>query len=108
VVIPKSIAVLPFENLSEDPNNAYFADGIQEEILTRLASISDLKVISRTSTQRYHTKPGNLAEIAKQLGVANILEGSVQKAADQVRVNVQLITAQTDPDLGAHLRPEVD
>jgi hypothetical protein len=74
----KSIAVLPFENLSEDKANAYFADGIQEEILTRLAKIADLKVISRTSTQRYQSKPGNLAEIAKQLGVANILEGSVQ------------------------------
>src|SRR5213594_1187151 len=92
----KSIAVLPFENLSEDKSNAYFADGIQEEILTRLAKIADLKVISRTSTQRYQSKPGNLAEIAKQLGVANILEGSVQKAADQVRVNVQLVNAQTD------------
>ena len=86
VLIPKSVAVLPFENLSDDPNNAYFADGIQEEILTRLANIADLKVISRTSTQRYQSKPDNLAEIAKQLGVANILEGSVQKAADQVRV----------------------
>jgi TolB-like protein len=76
----KSIAVLPFENLSEEKANAYFADGIQEEILTRLAKIADLKVISRTSTQRYQSKPGNLPEIAKQLGVANILEGSVQKA----------------------------
>jgi hypothetical protein len=76
----KSIAVLPFENLSEDKANAYFAEGIQEEILTRLAKIADLKVISRTSTQRYESKPGNLAEIAKQLGVANILEASVQKA----------------------------
>jgi TolB-like protein/Tfp pilus assembly protein PilF len=97
----KSIAVLPIENLSDDPNNAYFADGIQEEILTRLASIADLKVISRTSTQRYHSKPGNLAEIAKQLGVANIVEGSVQKAVDQVRVSVRLINAQTDSDLWA-------
>ena len=97
----KSIAVLPFENLSRDPDNAYFADGIQEEILTRLAGIADLKVISRTSTQRYQSKPGNLAEIAKQLGVANILEGSVQKAGDQVRVNVQLINAQTDSHLWA-------
>jgi serine/threonine protein kinase/Tfp pilus assembly protein PilF len=97
----KSIAVLPFENLSPEPDNAYFADGIQEEILTRLAGIADLKVISRTSTQRYHSKPVNLAEIAKQLGVANILEGSVQKAADQVRVNVQLINAQTDSHLWA-------
>ena len=97
----KSIAVLPFENLSRDPDNAYFADGIQQEILTRLAKIADLKVISRTSTQRYQSKPGNLSEIAKQLGVANILEGSVQKAADQVRVNVQLINAQTDSNLWA-------
>jgi TolB-like protein/Tfp pilus assembly protein PilF len=99
--LAKSIAVLPFENLSEDKANAYFADGIQEEILTRLAKIADLKVISRTSTQRYPSKPGNLAEIAKQLGVANILEGSVQKAADQVRVNVQLVNAQTDSHLWA-------
>jgi TolB-like protein/Tfp pilus assembly protein PilF len=97
----KSIAVLPFENLSRDPDNAYFADGIQEEILTRLAKIADLKVISRTSTQRYQSKPGNLSEIAKQLGVANILEGSVQRAADQVRVNVQLVNAQTDSHLWA-------
>ena len=97
----KSIAVLPLENLSRDPDNAYFADGIQEEILTRLAGIADLKVISRTSTQLYQSKPRNLREIAKQLGVANILEGSVQKAADQVRVNVQLINAQTDSHLWA-------
>src|SRR5213080_3710642 len=97
----KGIAVLPFENLSLDPDNAYFAEGIQEEILTRLASVGDLKVISRTSTQRYQSKPRNLAEIAKQLGVANIVEGSVQKAADQVRVNVQLINAQTDSHLWA-------
>ena len=97
----KSIAVLPFENRSEDKANAYFAEGMQDEILTRLASIADLKVISRTSTQRYQGKPKNLAEIAKQLGVANILEGSVQKAADQVRVNVQLINAQTDSHLWA-------
>jgi TolB-like protein/cytochrome c-type biogenesis protein CcmH/NrfG/predicted Ser/Thr protein kinase len=101
VLIPKSVAVLPFENLSDDPNNAYFADGIQEEILTRLANISDLKVISRTSTKRYQSKPANLAETAKQLGVANIVEGSVQKAANQVRVNVQLINAQTDSHLWA-------
>ena len=101
VLIPKSVAVLPFENLSDDQNNAYFADGIQEEILTRLAKISDLKVISHTSTQRYQGKPRNLSEIAKQLGVANIVEGSVQKAADQVRVNVQLINAQTDSHLWA-------
>src|SRR5438132_3053091 len=97
----KSIAVLPFENLSGDPDNAYFADGIQEEILTRLAKIADLKVISRTSTQRYQSKPRNLSQIAKQLGVANILEGSVQEAADQVRVNVQLINALTDSHLWA-------
>src|SRR5881275_1890664 len=88
----KSIAVLPFENLSEDKANAYFADGIQDEILTRLAKIAALKVISHTSTQQYPSRPGNLREIAHQLGVANILEGSVQKAGDQVRVNVQLIT----------------
>jgi serine/threonine protein kinase/Tfp pilus assembly protein PilF len=97
----KSIAVLPFANLSADADNAYFADGIQEEIMTRLVKIADLKVISRTSTQRYQSKPGNLSEIAKQLGVANILEGSVQKAADQVRVNVQLVNAQTDSHLWA-------
>ena len=82
VVPAKSIAVLPFQNLSGDPENAYFGNAIQEEILTRLAGIADLKVISRTSTQQYQSKPGNLREIAKQLGVANILEGSVQKAAD--------------------------
>jgi TolB-like protein/cytochrome c-type biogenesis protein CcmH/NrfG len=97
----KSIAVLPFENLSEDKANAYFADGIQEEILTRLAKIADLKVISRTSTQQYESKPGNLSEIAKQLGVANILEGSVQKAGDSVRVNVKLIQAASDSHLWA-------
>ena len=97
----KSIAVLPFENLSPDPDNAYFADGIQDEILTRLAKIADLRVISRTSTSRYQGKPANLREIAKQLRVANILEGSVQKVADQVRVNVQLVNAQTDSHLWA-------
>jgi TolB-like protein/class 3 adenylate cyclase len=97
----KSIAVLPFDNLSRDPNNAYFAEGIQEEILTRLAKIADLKVISRTSTQQFQSKPANLSEIAKQLGVANILEGSVQKAADQVRVNVQLIQVASDSHLWA-------
>ena len=97
----KSIAVLPLENLSRDPDNAYFADGIQEEILTRLAGIADLKVISRSSTQQYQSKPRNLREIAKQLGVANILEGSVQKAANQMRVNVQLVNAQTDSHLWA-------
>jgi serine/threonine protein kinase/Tfp pilus assembly protein PilF len=99
--LPKSIAVLPFENLSRDPDNAYFAQGIQQEILTRLTNIADLRVISRTSTQQYQSKPGNLSEIAKQLGVANILEGSVQKVADEVRVNVQLINAQTDSHLWA-------
>jgi serine/threonine protein kinase/Tfp pilus assembly protein PilF len=97
----KSVAVLPFQNLSPDADNAYFASGIQDEILTRLAKIADLKVISRTSTQHYQSKPRNLREIAKQLGVANILEGSVQKVADQVRVNVQLVNAQTDSHLWA-------
>src|SRR5436309_13980085 len=92
----KSIAVLPFENLSEEKGNAYFADGIQEEILARLSKIADLKVISRTSTQQYQSKPGNLSEIARQLGVANMLEGSAQRSADQVRVNGQLIKAATD------------
>ncbi len=97
----KSIAVLPFENLSEDKANAYFADGIQDEILTRLSKIADLKVISRTSTQQYQSKPGNLSEIARQLGVAHIVEGSVQKSADAVRVNVQLIKAANDSHLWA-------
>ena len=97
----KSIAVLPFENLSQDPDNAYFADGIQEEILTRLSRIADLKVISRTSAQRYKSAPSDLPQIARQLGVAHILEGTVQKAADQVRVNVQLINAQNDSHLWA-------
>src|SRR2546430_14852780 len=99
--VTNGVAVLPFENLSPDPENAYFAEGIHEEILTRLAKIAGLKVISRTSTQQYQSKPRNLTEIAKQLGVANILEGSVQKAADQVRDNVQLINAQTDSHLWA-------
>ncbi len=97
----KSIAVLPFENLSRDPDNAYFTEGVQDEILTRLAKIADLKVISRTSTQRFKSSPDNLPQIAKQLGVVNILEGSVQKAADQVRVNVQLINAASDAHLWA-------
>jgi len=101
VLIPKSIAVLPFENLSNDSDNTYFADGIQEEILTRLAKIADLKVISRSSTLDYPIKSRNLAQIAKQLGVANILEGSVRRAADRVRVNVQLINAQTNSHLWA-------
>src|SRR5438094_670854 len=95
----KSIAVLPFDNLSSDKENAYFADGIQDEILTRLAKIADLKVISRTSTQQYQSKPGNLSEIARQLGVAHILEGSVQKAGNAVHINVQLIKAATDAHL---------
>jgi len=95
----KSIAVLPFENLSRDPDNAYFAEGMQDEILARLSKIADLKVISRTSTQKYKSAPDNLREIAKQLGVANVLEGSVQKAADHVRVNVQLINALNDAHL---------
>jgi TolB-like protein/Tfp pilus assembly protein PilF/class 3 adenylate cyclase len=97
----KSIAVLPFENLSEDRSNAYFAEGVQDEILTRVAKVADLKVISRTSTQQFNSAPQNLPQIAKQLGVAHILEGSVQKVADQVRVNVQLINALTDAHLWA-------
>jgi TolB-like protein/class 3 adenylate cyclase len=100
-IVEKSIAVLPFENLSRDPDNAYFADGIQDEILTRLAKIADLKVISRTSTQHYKSAPENLSEIGKQLGVAHILEGSVQKSDDAVRVNVQLIKAANDSHLWA-------
>src|SRR5881275_1040526 len=95
----RSIAVLPFENLSSDKENAYFAEGIQDEILTRLSKIADLKVISRTSTQHYKSAPENLPEIAKQLGVAHILEGSVQKNAGTVRVNVQLIKAASDSHL---------
>jgi TolB-like protein/Tfp pilus assembly protein PilF len=95
----KSIAVLPFENLSRDPDNAYFTEGIQDEILARLAKIADLKVISRTSTQRYKSSPDDLPQIAKRLGVSNILEGSVQKTADRVRVTVQLIHAPTDAHL---------
>jgi len=97
----KSIAVLPFESLSEDKSNAYFAEGVQDEILTRLAKVADLKVISRTSTQHFKSAPDNLPQIAKQLGVTNILEGSVQKANDQVRVNVQLINALADAHLWA-------
>ncbi len=99
----KSIAVLPFDNLSRDPDNAYFAEGVQDEILTRLAKVADLKVISRTSTQHFKSAPENLPQIAKQLGVMNILEGSVQKAGDQVRVNVQLINALTDAHLWAEI-----
>ncbi len=97
----KSVAVLPFENLSGNPDNAYFAEGIQDEILTRLSKIADLKVISRTSTQHYKSAPTNLPEIARQLGVAHILEGSVQKSGDAVRVNVQLIKAANDSHLWA-------
>jgi len=97
----KSIAVLPFDNLSRDPDNAYFCEGVQDEILTRLAKVADLKVIARTSTQKFESAPENLSEIAKQLGVLNILKGSVQKAEDQVRVNVQLINAMTEAHLWA-------
>jgi len=100
-VSQKSIAVLPFDNLSRDPDNAYFCEGVQDEILTRLAKVADLKVISRTSTQHFKSTPDNLPQIAKQLGVAHILEGSVQKKSDQVRVNVQLINALTDAHLWA-------
>jgi TolB-like protein len=98
---PKSIAVLPFESLSEDKANAYFAEGIQDEIMTRLAKIADLKVISRTSTQKYKSAPANLREIAEQLGVTSVLEGSVQKAADQVRISVQLVNALNDSHIWA-------
>src|SRR5437588_4363676 len=97
----KSIAVLPFDNRSRDPDNAYFADGIQDEILTRLSKIADLKVISRTSTQHYKSAPENLHEIGRQLGVAHILQGSVQKSGNIVRVNVQLIKAANDSHLWA-------
>jgi TolB-like protein/Tfp pilus assembly protein PilF len=97
----KSIAVLPFDNLSRDPDNAYFAEGVQDEILTRLAKVADLKVVSRTSTQHFKSSPDNLPQIAKQLGVMHVLEGSVQKSNDQVRVNVQLINALTDAHLWA-------
>src|SRR5256884_5984228 len=99
----KSIAVLPFDNLSRDPDNAYFAEGVQDEILTRLAKVADLKVIARTSTQRFKSAPENLPDIAKQLGALNILEGSVQKVNDQVRVNVQLINALTNAHLWAEI-----
>jgi TolB-like protein/Flp pilus assembly protein TadD len=101
VAMLKSVAVLPFENLSEDKANAYFATGIQDEILTRLAKLNELKVISRTSTAQYQSKPDNPGEIGKQLGVAHLLEGSVQKVGDQVRVNVQLISAQNDSHVWA-------
>jgi len=100
-VEPKSIAVLPFENLSADPDNRYFAEGMQDMILTRLADIGDLKVISRTSTEKYRSRPDNLRTVARQLAVANVLEGSVQKAGDEVLVNVQLIDARNDQHLWA-------
>lgn len=102
-VSEKSIAVLPFDNLSRDPDNAYFCEGVQDEILTRLAKVADLKVISRTSTQHFKSSPENLPQIAEQLGVANILEGSVQREPNQVRVNVQLIKAATDAHLWADI-----
>src|SRR2546423_1377739 len=95
-VAAKSIAILPFENLSEEKANAYFAEGIQNEILTRLAAVRDLKVISRTSTVKYQSKPDNLKTVAQELGVSTILEGAVQKAGDKVRVNVHLIDANAD------------
>ncbi len=97
----KSIAVLPFENLSEDKANAYFAEGIKDEILTKLATVRDLKVISRTSTAKYQSKPDNLKTVAKELGVSTVLEGAVQKAGDKVRVNVRLIDARADTHLWA-------
>ena len=97
----KSIAVLPFENLSDEKSAAYFAEGIQDEILTKLASIADLKVISRTSTAKYQSKPEDLKIVSQQLGVATVLEGTVQKAGDKVRVNVQLIDARADSHLWA-------
>src|SRR5207253_1860290 len=99
----KSIAVLPFDNLSRDPDNAFFAEGVQDEILTRLAKVADLKVIARTSTQKFKSAPADLRDVAKQLDVTNILEGSVQKVNDQVRVSVQLINAQTDAHLWAEI-----
>jgi TolB-like protein len=100
-LLAKSIAVLPFENLSEEKANAYFAEGIQDEILTKLASVHDLKVISRTSTAKYQSKPDNLKTVAQELGVSTVLEGAVQKAGDKVRVNAQLIDAQADTHVWA-------
>src|SRR5437870_6075130 len=97
----KSIAVLPFDNLSRDPDNAYFSDGIQDEILTKLASVGDLKVISRKSTAKYKSTPEDLKTVARELGVVTVLEGSVQKAGDKVRVNVQLLDARVDTHLWA-------
>jgi TolB-like protein/Tfp pilus assembly protein PilF len=103
IITSKSIAVLPFDNLSDDKSNAFFTEGVQDEILTRLAKVTDLKVIARSSTQRFKSAPENLPDIARQLGVANILEGSVQKVGDQVRVNVQLINALTNAHLWAEI-----
>jgi TolB-like protein len=100
-VTEKSLAVLPFGNLTGNPENAYFAAGIQDEIITRLAKIGDLKVVSCLSTQRFKSSPDDLPAIAKQLGVANVLQGSVQRTADEVRVNVQLVKAETDTHLWA-------
>jgi TolB-like protein len=99
--LQKSIAILPFENLSEEKANAYFAEGIQDEILTKLAAVRDLKVISRTSTAKYQSKPDNLKTVAQELGVSTILEGAVQRAGDKVRVNVQLIDSNSDAHLWA-------
>src|SRR5438034_10730480 len=99
--IDKSIAVLPFQNLTDEKANAYFAEGIQNEILTKLATVRDLKVISRTSTAKYQSKPDNLKTVAQELGVSTILEATVQRAGDKVRVNVQLIDARADTHLWA-------
>ena len=100
--IDKSIAVLPFENLSDEKENAYFADGVQDDVLTNLSKISDLRVISRTSVMQYRGRPTNLREIGKALGVSNILEGSVRRSGNKVRVNVQLIDANTDEHVWAN------
>ena len=99
----KAIAVLPFENLSENKANAYFVDGMQDEVITRLAKIGQLRVISRTSTQRYKTRPSNLAEIARELGVSHLVEGTVQRVGDRVRINVQLIRAANEGHLWAEI-----
>ena len=100
--VDKSIAVLPFENLSDEKENAYFADGVQDDVLTNLSKISDLRVISRTSVMQYRGRPTNLREIGKALGVSNILEGSVRRSGNRVRVNVQLIDANTDEHVWAN------
>jgi TolB-like protein/uncharacterized protein HemY len=100
--VDKSIAVLPFENLSDEKENAYFADGVQDDVLTNLSKISDLRVISRTSVMQYRGRPTNLREIGKALGVSNILEGSVRRSGNRVRVNVQLIDANTDEHIWAN------